>query len=86
MKEIIFSSTEELFREMAPDLLEYLSSEDIFWTQVRDNSISDEDLLRHQALLNELGINFPTSAVAKAIQLLIDSRKSSLPTPVKFTF
>lgn len=86
MKEKVFSSTQELFSARAPDLLEYLSSDDVFWSQIRDNSITDEDLLRHQAILDELGINYPSSAVAKAIQLLIDSRKNSLPTPVKFTF
>jgi hypothetical protein len=84
MVERIYNSVEELFKEEAPDLLEFLPEDDIFWKQIRENTITDEELIGHTALMQELGMYYPDSAVAKAVQLLKDARRSSLPTPLSF--
>lgn len=86
MKERLYSSVEELFRDLAPDILEFLDSDDPFWRQVKDNSITDMELDGHQALMEQLGMFDKSSAVAKAVQILKSSRKSSLPTPLSYTF
>ena len=83
MTERIYGSVEELFKEVAPDLLEFIAIEDdYFWKQVRENTITDEELDGRRSNLEELGMYYPDSAIAKAIQLLKDSRKTSLPIPV----
>lgn len=84
MAERIYSSVEELFTAVAPDLLEFLVEDDIFWKQVRENTITDEELIGHTALMQELGMYYPDSAVAQAVQIIKDSRKTTLPTPVNF--
>lgn len=82
MTERMYSSVEELFKDVAPDLLELVTEDDPFWKQVRENTITDAELDGHTALLQELGMYYPDDAVAKAVQLLKDARKTSLPTPV----
>lgn len=85
MAERIYGSVEELFKQVAPDLVEFLEiQDDFFWKQVRENTITDEELVGHTALMQELGMYYPDSAVAKAVQILKDSRKTSLPTPIQF--
>jgi hypothetical protein len=77
-------SVEELFRDSAPYLLEFLSSNDIFWNQVRDNSITETELRGHQVLLEESGRTPEDSAVLKAIYEIRRLRQSALPTPIEF--
>lgn len=84
MVERVYTSVTELFAEVAPDLLESLTENDPFWVQVRENTITDAELDGHTALMQELGMYYPDSAVAKAVQLLKDARRSSLPTPLSF--
>jgi hypothetical protein len=81
--ERIYFSVEELFRAEAPDLLELITEDDLFWKQVRENTITDEELDGHMSLMQDLGMYYPDSGVAKAVQLLKDARKTCLPTPVK---
>ena len=82
MTERIYYSTEELFRAMAPDLLPFLLATDSFWTGIRENSITDEELDGYQILAEDLGMSPEESAIAKAIQVVRDSRNTCLPTPV----
>ena len=82
MIERICGSTEELFREVAPDILEYLSEDDVFWKQVRENTITDQELDGHQELIEQLGMSPENSVVAKAVQIIRDHRRTSLPTPI----
>lgn len=84
MTERVYHSVEELFRNRAPDLLEFLGKDDLFWKRVSANTITDTELDGHQALIEELGMSPASSAVAKAIQILRDSRRTALPTPVDF--
>ncbi len=82
----MYRSVSDLFIATAPDLLEFLDSDDPFWLQVKDNSITDAELDGHQALMEELGMFDQSSAVAKAVQILKSARKSTLPTPINYTF
>ncbi len=86
MKEKLYASVEKLFKEQAPDLLEFLESDDPFWKQVKDNSITDAELDGHQMLMEELGMFDQKSAVAKAVQVIKEARKKNLPTPLSYTF
>lgn len=82
MAERIYGSVGELFSDLAPDLCDFLNGEDLFWSRVRDNIITDEELDKHQALMEEMGIFSNESAVARAIQIMKSARKSHLPTPL----
>lgn len=82
MTERLFGSTEELFRKVAPDLLEFINEDDLFWKQIWENTITDEELDGHQVLLDQLGMNPENSPVAKAVQLIKDYRTTLLPTPI----
>jgi hypothetical protein len=81
MAERIYSSVGEMFSELAPDITEFLESKDLFWSRIRENSITDEELDKHQALMEEMGIFSKESAVSRAIQIMKSARKTSLPTP-----
>ena len=78
----MFGSTEELFREVAPDLLEFITEDDLVWKQIWENTITNEELDGHQVLMSQLGMYPENSAVAKAVQLIKDYRTTSLPTPI----
>ena len=82
MKERIYDSVEELFKDRAPELIKFLESNDVFWSKVKNNTITDLELDGHQSLMEELGIFSADSPVAKAIQTIKTARKSSLPTPI----
>lgn len=81
MSERIFASIGEMFKYLAPDLLEFFDYDDIFWNKVRENTITDEELDRYQSMMEELGIFNQESAVAKAIQILKSSRKNIIELP-----
>ena len=84
MTERLYGSVEELFRETAPELLEFLGADDPFWKGIKENTITDGELDGHQHLIEDLGMSPELSAVAKAVQILQDYRKTALPTPVNF--
>ena len=84
MQEREIGSIKDYFAVFAPELLEYLDSDDIFWKQIKNNTITDEELTGHEALLSELGMNRENSEVAKAVWLIREGRKNILPTPVRF--
>lgn len=80
----MYPSVEELFSNVAPDLLDYLHKGGLFWEQVRNNTITETELRGHQNLLEELGRTPNDSAVLKAIYEIRRLRQSVLPTPVEF--
>lgn len=79
--ERIDKSVEELFKERAPELVIYLQSKDLFWSGIRNNSLTEEVLDQHQGLLEELGMSPEASDVARAIQVVRNLRQTELPTP-----
>lgn len=82
MKEKLYTSVEEMFGELDSEILEFLNSKDLFWVSIKNNTITDDELDKHEALLSELGIFTKESVVARAIQLIKIARKHSLPTPI----
>jgi len=80
--ERIDKSVEELFKERAPELVIYLQSKDLFWSGIKNNSLTEEVLNQHQGLLEELGMSPETSDVARAIQVVRKLRQTELPTPI----
>jgi hypothetical protein len=75
-------SVEELFEQHAPELVVYLQNKDLFWSRIRNNSLTEIELDMHQGLLEELGMSSETSDVARAIQVVRKLRLTELPTPV----
>lgn len=75
-------SVEELFEQHTPKLVAYLQNKDLFWSGIRNNSLTEEDLDRHQGVLEELGMSPEDSDIMKAIQTVRFLRRTVLPTPV----
>jgi len=75
-------SMEELFEQHAPELVVYLQNKDLFWSGIRNNSLTEGELDMHQGLLEESGMSSETSDVVRAIQLVRKLRLTELPTPV----
>jgi hypothetical protein len=77
-------SVEELFRKGQPGLVKYLDEKDPFWEQIKNNTITETELIGHQRLLEELGQTPESSDVLKAIYEIKKLRQTVLPTPVEF--
>ena len=82
MVERFDKSVEELFQQQAPELVVYLQNKDLFWSGIRNNSFTEEELDQHQGRLEELGMSPENSDIAKAILTLRFLRRTVLPTPV----
>lgn len=81
----MYNSVEELFKDTAPELVEFLFLKDPIWLSIKENTITDEELKGHSSLLQESGLTPESSAFAKAVQLIQDCRNTCLPSPIKIS-
>lgn len=64
-----YSSVEEYFQAVAPELVSLLNNTGAFWPAVRDNTITNDALRRAQHFVGQ------ASSTARAAQLLSDARQ-----------
>ena len=81
----MYNSVEELFKDAAPELIDFLSFDDPIWLSIKENTITDEELKGHASLMQESGLTPESSAFAKAVQLIQDCRNTCLPSPIKIS-